>query len=314
MAKLVKIKKIVRRQANLPQVNIQCSPHETFIANGIVTHNCYIQQFFERSWESVDLDRWKRDILYLRDNAGVTKLEHGDDWIGKWPRACEIIKFLWQNGVQYRPSIRAHQINDDVAREMAEMGIKHISIGMETASPRILKLYQKDITVDDQIRCAEALAKYGIWPLYYWIVGAPTETPEELNETLDVVDRMHKIHKGKLTQNVYAYVALPGSPLFDLVDKSKLPQSMAEWSNYSLNQTYDEQASSLYHIGGLTFHRGKGDKTDRNFPGLKRAIIAPFELLALARWKYRYFKHFKWEKRAIEYLLSTAQVTSRRVW
>jgi radical SAM superfamily enzyme YgiQ (UPF0313 family) len=272
---------------------------------------CYIQQFFERRWQSVDLNRWKADVLYLKEHAGVVKYEHGDDWIGKWDRAKEIIDFLWGNGIEYRPSIRAHQVNDDVAREMAQMGIKHISIGMETASPRILELVQKDITPDDQTRCAEALSKYGIWPLYYWIVGFPTETEVELNQTLDAADLMSKIHNSKLTQNVYAYTALPGSPMFDLVDPSKLPQSMDEWSNYSLNQTYDKRASNLYHIGGLHFHKGKGEKTDRNFPGLNRLRIAPFEMLADLRWKFRYFDNFGLEKRAIESLMRHA---SRMQW
>ncbi len=276
---------------------------------------CYIQKFFERKWESVDLDRWKADILYLKENAGVVKLEHGDDWIGKWSRAQEIIRFLWDNGIEYRPSIRAHQINDEVAREMAAMGIKHLSIGMETASDRMLKLTQKDITTEDQERCATALAKYGIWPLYYWIVGFPTETKAELNETLDQADKIYRIHHGKLTQNFYAYTALPGSPMFDLVDPATLPQTMEEWSNYSLNQTYDKQASNIYHIGGLHFHKGKGQKTDRNFPGLRRLEIAPFELLADLRWKMRYFNHFDFEKRAIETLLESAhEQSTKRVW
>lgn len=269
---------------------------------------CYIQKFFGRRWESVDLDRWKSDVLYLKKHAGVLRYEHGDDWIGKWERAREVIGFLHSNGIEYRPSIRAHQINDEVAREMADMGIKHVSIGMETASPRVLELVQKDITPDDQIRCAEALAKNGIWPLYYWIVGFPTETQKEIAETLDAADRMYKIHKGKLTQNVYAYVALPGSPMFDLVDASKLPQSMEAWSNYSLNQTYNQQASNLYHIGGFYFHRGKGDKTDRNFPGWRRLLIAPFELLMILRWKLRYWQHFATEKRIVEWLLKRASV------
>src|SRR5512143_1732275 len=60
---------------------------------------CYIQMFYDRSWQSVDLDRWKHDILYLRDFANVRKLEHSDDWVGKWPRAREIIRFLQQSGV-----------------------------------------------------------------------------------------------------------------------------------------------------------------------------------------------------------------------
>lgn len=269
---------------------------------------CYIQQFFGRSWQGVDMDRWRHDILYLKEHAGVVKYEHGDDWIGKWPRAKEIIQFLFDNKIEYRPSIRAHQINDDVAREMSELGIKHISIGMETASERMLKLTEKDIKKEDQIHCAEALAKHGIWPLYYWITGFPTETPAEINETLDQADKLYNIHNGKLTQNFYAYTALPGSPLFELVDKSQLPQTMEQWSNYSLNQTLDVRASNLYHIGGLHFHRGKGDKTDRNFPGWRRFIIWPFEAMASFRWKKRFFTHFGFEKKCIERLLRWASL------
>lgn len=273
---------------------------------------CYIQQFFGRSWQSVDLDRWQRDVLYLKAHAGVTKYEHGDDWIGKWPRAREIIRFLWDNGIEYRPSIRAHQITDDVAREMAELGIRHISVGMETASKRMLELTQKDITPDDQLVCAEALAKHGIWPLYYWITGFPTETPAEINETLDQADRLFAIHGGRLTQNFYAYTALPGSPLFDLVDPATLPQTMEGWSRYSLNQTLDERASNLYHIGGLHFHQGPGDKTDRNFPGELRQLIAPYEAEASRRWRERDFTNFAESKAAIEQLLREASRRQER--
>jgi len=80
---------------------------------------------------------------------------------------------------------------------------------------------------------------------------------------------------------------------------------MAEWSEYSLHQTHNERANALYHIGGLRFHMGKGDKTQRNFPGLKRLIIAPFEISAWLRWKFRYFDHY-WEKKPLEWILEWA--------
>lgn len=283
---------------------------------------CYIQKFFERgergamAWQSVDLDRWKHDIIYLRDNAGVHKLEHGDDWIGVWKRAREVVSFLHDNHVEYRPSIRAHQINDDVAREMSDLGIRHVSIGMETASVRMLELVKKDITVEEQAICAEALAKHGIHPLFYWIVKMPTETHAELIETLDQADRFAKIFKSygtPLTQNFYCYIPLPGSPLFELTDQSAMPKTMEGWSNYSLNQNYDDEANALYWIGGLHYHRAKGDKTDRNFPGLNRLKIAPFELSASIRWRLRYFGHYKTEKRAVEKLLAN-MTASKRVW
>ena len=272
---------------------------------------CYIQNFFGRSWQTVEMDRWEQDILMLRDRVGMKKLEHGDDWPGKMPRILKIVKFLWDNGIEYRPSIRAHQIDDDAARQMAEMGVKHVSIGMETGNARMLKLTQKDIKKDHQVTCAEALAKHGIWPLYYWITGFPTETTEEINETLDQAELLHNIHKkhgGNCTQNFYAYTALPGSPLYDLVDKSHLPTTMEDWSDYSLHQTHDKRANALYHIGGLRFHMGKGDKTDRNFPGLKRLLVLPFEISALIRWKLKYFDYY-WEKPLFELLLKWTTVS-----
>lgn len=307
--KFSRVKCVMIRPVTRSQINIQCSPYPSFVAGGIITHNCYVQKFFDRHWESVDLDRWKWDVLYLKNNAGVVKYEHGDDWLGRWDRAKDIIKFLHENKIEYRPSIRAHQINDDVAREMADMGIKHISVGMETASPRMLKLTQKDITIDDQIRCAEALACHGIHPLFYWILKMPTETRAETNETLDQADyiaRIFKAYKTPLTQNFYCYLPLPGTPLFDLVDQSRLPKTMEGWFDFSLNSTDDEESNAIYHIGGLNYHKSKGDKTDRNFPGIKRLAIAPFELSCSLRWKLRYFKHFNTEKRAIEYLLKKA--------
>jgi anaerobic magnesium-protoporphyrin IX monomethyl ester cyclase len=267
---------------------------------------CYIQAFFNRSWQEVDMDRWRHDVLYLKEHAGVVKYEHGDDWIGRWPRAREIIRFLFDNQIEYRPSIRAHQIDDEVAREMASMGIQHLSVGMETASLRMLKLTEKDILPWHQIRCAEALAAHGIWPLYYWITGFPTETAEETNETLDQADRLYAIHQGKVTQNFYAYTALPGSPLYDLVDPATLPKTMAGWADYSLNQTTNEIASNLYHIAGLHFHRGSGDKTDRNFPGTLRELIRPYEDECSRRWKARDFTNFDASKAAIEALLRDA--------
>lgn len=284
---------------------------------------CYIQKFFERRWQSVDLDRWKYDILYLRDHAGVRKLEHGDDWLGRWDRAREVIRFLFEAGIEYRPSLRAHQIDDDVAREMADMGIKHISVGMETASERMLKLTEKDNLPWHQVRCAEALAKHGIHPLFYWILKMPTETRAETNETLDQADRFARIFKSQgtpLTQNFYCFLPLPGTPLFDLVDQETLPKSMSEWSEFSLSQNNDEEASAAYWIGGLHYHKARGDKTDRNFPGLLRLLILPFELLASLRWRRRYFVHYRFEKWAVEWLLKWASAryenrlrTKRRV-
>lgn len=284
---------------------------ENFVANGLVSHNCYIVPFFhnkkgEIRWAKVDLDQWKQDIITLKKHTGLTRMAHGDDWAGPEDRLFDILEFLKSQGIQYWPSIRAHQITNDVARRLKELGVEHVSVGIETASPRILKLVDKGNDLDDLKMCVRALSSSGLHPLLYYISGFPTETQQEINESLDFADWTYDQFKGNVTQNFYAFTPLPGNPLWNLVDKTALPKTMEEWSNFSLNQTYNKQASNLYHIAGLTFHRSKGDKTDRNFPHFYRLLIAPFELLAIARWKFRFFSFFEVEKYFIDLLLKWA--------
>lgn len=279
---------------------------------------CYIVPFFhnkkgEIRWAKVDLEDWKRDILTLKRATGFRQMAHGDDWIGPVERLFEIVEFLKAHDIKYWPSIRAHQINDEVAKQLKELGVEKLSIGIETASPRMLELVDKGNGLDDLRQCVSSLAKHDLWPLLYYINGMPTETPDEMNQTLDFADWAYRQFKGgRITQNFYAYVPLPGNSLWDMVDKTNLPKTLAEWSNFSLNQTHNKLASNLYHIAGLTFHQGQGDKTDRNFPGLSRLLIRPFEILASLRWRHRFFRWFDAEKWIIEWLLKWASLRQER--
>jgi len=159
-------------------------------------------------------------------------------------------------------------------------------------------------TTDNQVECALALAQHGIWPLYYWIVGFPTETQADINETLDQADRMYRIHQGKLTQNFYAYTALPGSPLFELVDKDKL---QSQWKNgattVSIKPTTSKPATYITLV--ITFPSCKVTRQIET-SWLEESHDLPFETLATLRWKFRVFGGFDVEKFVIEKLLRDA--------
>jgi anaerobic magnesium-protoporphyrin IX monomethyl ester cyclase len=286
----------IQKQSAMLMTSRGCLHHCSF---------CYNQSFYNRHWLSVDLERWKSDVLLLR-SLGMNNIEAGDDWIGGWNRAKQIVGFLTEHGINYVVGLRANQIDDDVAREMNELGARRAIIGMESGSQRLLDLCDKGITLSDQIQCAESLARYNIHPQYTWIFGLPTETPQEFRWTLDQIDRVDKIHHGDCTQPLFAYRPFPGSALWDLVDKSKLPQTLDEWGAVDIGYSDNPLANAIYHVTGLVHHRGKGDKTAKNFPGLKRVLIAPFEWLALMRWKLRYFNHYRFERKAIERLLKWA--------
>ncbi len=80
-------------------------------------------------------------------------------------------------------------------REMTDLwakgGLHRVRIGMESASPKILKVMQKGITVEQQSAAIKMLASSGIRTSTYWIAGHPQENEEDFAQTLDFI-RKHK--------------------------------------------------------------------------------------------------------------------------
>ncbi|NDP21806.1 MAG: radical SAM protein [Paludibacter sp.] len=70
---------------------------------------------------------------------------------------------------------------------MAQSGCIAVSGGLEVASPRILKLINKGITIETASECMKNFADAGIMTHAYLMYGFPTETAQETIESLEVV-------------------------------------------------------------------------------------------------------------------------------
>ena len=73
----------------------------------------------------------------------------------------------------------------------AKGGLSRVRIGMESASPKVLKIMQKGITVEQQSAAIRCLANSGIRTSTYWIAGHPGETDEDFEHTLHFI-KEHK--------------------------------------------------------------------------------------------------------------------------
>lgn len=242
-------------------------------------------------------------------------MQMGEDWAGPPKRVLELARILHRRGIGWLPGLRADQIDEEFAQQIAELGCTGVAIGIESGSPRILKdIVNKKETVEQFLTAANALAKAKLKPQYYFIVGFPGEASEDRRKTYDFADKLYQIHKGNLTTIFYSFTPLPGTPLGERAAEIgvELPRNLDGWSNYSLNRSYSQEYANIYLIAGLTFHRGKGDKTDRNFPGLSRWLIRPLELACVLRWKLRFWRFFGLERWLIEALLRWASARRRR--
>ncbi len=87
------------------------------------------------------------------------------------------------------------------------------------------------------------------------------------------------------------------------------PGTLREWTQVSAakNPFLDPKWNAIYYIAGPHFNR---QKTSQNFPGAKRLLFKPFEILCDLRYKLRRFEGAKIEIWAMEKLLTWASRNS----
>lgn len=262
----------------------------------------------ERKYRMVELATWVGWLDQLASRMSIRWIQVGDDYLGTQKRILQVGNALKQRGVKWHPSFRADNFKKNglqFALQLKELGMTDVAIGVETGSERMMAFIDKDETKDDVLHAARCLATTGIRPRYYFIVGFPTETSDEMMETLDFADELCSIHRGNCNIPIYNFTPFPGATLFDVAvaEGMRIPKRMEEWETFTVSNSGSAEMQNLYHIAGFHFHQQQGSKTDLNFPGKRRWIIRPFEMLCDLRWRLRFFLYFGLEKLCIEFIL-----------
>lgn len=75
----------------------------------------------------------------------------------------------------------------DVVQQMAETGLAWAMIGFESGSQRVLDLFEKETTVEENFKAAEVCKRYGVKIWANMMFGAPGETRAETMETVRMI-------------------------------------------------------------------------------------------------------------------------------
>jgi anaerobic magnesium-protoporphyrin IX monomethyl ester cyclase len=152
--------------------------------------------------------------------------------------------------------------NPVLVKRLAQVGLRMFIIGFESGNQRILNLYRKGTTVDMNIEAAKICHKYGVKVWANYILGAPTETKKETEDTFKM---LHKIKPDYYSPSFYTPIV--GTYLYDFCKKNNLLLShdVADVGSRSPNtpkikgQDYEwlhkKMASSLHRDFKYQFHR-----------------------------------------------------------
>lgn len=93
--------------------------------------------------------------------------------------------------ISFRCGSRVDTINKEVLSYLKDAGCKKISFGVESGNQRILNLINKKITLEQSKKAIKMTQDAGIKAIAFFMVGHPTETLKELQDTIDLMDDLN---------------------------------------------------------------------------------------------------------------------------
>jgi hypothetical protein len=100
-------------------------------------------------------------------------------------------------------------------------GFYRARMGIESGSPRVLRLMGKNITVDQIKAALAALAEAGIKTTTYWVIGFPGETEADFRQTLDLLAALKDdIYEADCNPFWYFLNGQPGTDRWAALNKS----------------------------------------------------------------------------------------------
>jgi radical SAM superfamily enzyme YgiQ (UPF0313 family) len=187
---------------------------------------------------------WEKVLAIIDDLSGRYSLDgvvfQEDNFFANRNRAFAVVKGLATRGLRWKANSRASYVarfSDDDLAMLAASGCAVLQCGAEAGSQRILDLISKDVTVDAILAANRRLEHHRIPVRYNLIVGFPTETSAERQQTLALIDRLRQENPSCLPPFLNIYAPYPGTPLYPLAVKEgfRAPGSLEGWSRITWN-------------------------------------------------------------------------------
>jgi len=194
---------------------------------------CSSSRIVGKRWRGRSPANVVEEIEMLEHEYGVREIEFLDDlFTFDKERVREFCKLLNAKGTRFgwTCSTRADIMSryPDMARWLRAAGCHTVYIGAESGSQRILNIMKKGILVDDIVKSVGILKKEGLGVILSFVIGTPSETRQEIDETIDLACRLDP----DLAQFTVC-TPYPGTPLFDEARRNGWLVS-EEWSRYSV--------------------------------------------------------------------------------
>ena len=195
---------------------------------------------YGRKWNALPVEQVVAETIELTTRYNLQLLWMADDnFLVDLKRSLELAEALIRAGAKFEWSVQA-TTNLTARLSVAELsllrrsGLKQICQGIETASPTVMKLMNKDFQIlGDIYESTERCIQAGVIPSFNIIFGFPGEGVKERRETINfMMDICRKFPGAEFWTNIFT--PYPGSPIFQEAERLgiEVPKSLEGWVDY----------------------------------------------------------------------------------
>ncbi|MCX9011215.1 MAG: radical SAM protein [Candidatus Methanoperedens sp.] len=198
---------------------------------------CYNTEFNKRKWRNYSTENICRELDYLISNYPIDGVRiMADNFIGlNRNKSIEISECINKRGLLWSCLLRVDQTNRNILETYKKNGCTYIFYGIESGSPRILSLIQKDITLEQVKRIIGITKELKIRHAAGFMYDFPTETYKDLKATLELIDDLDTYVM------LSAFQPYPGNSLFNYCLEHSLiefPKKTTGWTVFDYSKVH----------------------------------------------------------------------------
>lgn len=164
------------------------SSFTTMISSRGCRYNClFCYHSMGRNCRTHSTEYLLQEIRHCRTQGYRDFWFFDDNFITSRQRVMEFCQELKREGqtISWHIRTRLDNLDHPLIETMASAGCKRISIGIESASPRVLKVLRKETDLTKARQKIAWLRESGIKSYLDFIIGSPGETSTEIKKTVD---------------------------------------------------------------------------------------------------------------------------------
>jgi anaerobic magnesium-protoporphyrin IX monomethyl ester cyclase len=229
------------------------------VAKGCVAR-CTFCHRWEKGYRVGSTDRIINHILDLQKKYNVGFISIGDENFGSYKKeTLELVKKLGDLGFKWGAAgVRAHTVDYEMLKFWKENGCEQVLYGIESGSTTMLKVMEKKITREQNIKALKASYDAGLPTVVQLVIGMPGETDKTIDETIDFMKIVMKYYPDNfkkqydfITSINYAQ-ALPGTPLYEYArENGFIGENIDDEEDYLINIS-DKDSYEIDHFINYT--------------------------------------------------------------